>query len=196
MTGGIIAIILGFIYLFTLAALQHQIDDSRSLSSPYFLLKLKDWSTFYKSKQFATRDNCAIRKNNVYLRLIRFEDLYERSLSEILNDLPGYCKLDYKSSGYKYKFSLLDINTDEVLLESSGNSFNDGALNLYESLKEKNYDVLAVYNKYGQELWWKSDKERKPQIIRKIIYNLSYFFVIVISAVATLLPIITVQDTW
>lgn len=197
MTGGIIAAILGFFYFVTLLALQHQIDNSRSNLSPYFLLKLRDWSNFYKSKQFATRYNCAISRNNSYLRLIRLEDTYERSVSEILNDyLPEYCRINYKKSGYKYKFSLLDIDTNEVLLESSGNSFNDGAFNLYESIKEKNYDVLAIYNKFGQELWWKSDKERKPKIIRKIIYNLSYFFVIVISAIATILPIFAVEDTW
>lgn len=89
---------------------------------------------------------------------------------------------------------LIDITNGDVVYSSKqGSTLKTPLCNLYDELRKNNVEVKAIYNKWGDYKWLKSDTERKPSWKRKLTYNAGLFLWFLSTIVFALIPILVLS---
>lgn len=139
------------------------------------LKRVEDWSYYYQSKTFASYDFNPARIGDYLL-------------------LNGGCVLRVDYSSWEEKLYLTDFETGEHVFScryyKGFGYWNSCIYELFKQIKACGKDVLCVYNKFGDIIWWQSDKPKKESKLRKRIYKMIVFVWGIISILIGIVPLL------
>lgn len=188
-------IAIGFIYVFSIMALyQTNKNDGASLFSDGFL-RLKHWRDFYRSDIFSKRVSMSSYEHapishGDYVCLKKGHD-YEYAHFEAESNHVGK---DIDSNRvFNRKITLTELKKDKVLFEKSEQtylSFADLLADMQEKLEKDGYQIEAIYNKFGDVKWSRSDIPSKRSKYRVAHYYVAITLWHIAALIAFIAPII------
>lgn len=192
-----VALIVSICYLLFVCALHMVLEKQYNGLFYEFDTRNECWKDYYESPYFVydypsppptnNKDTIVIRINSTDYAPIHNGDYVLLSDGYCMND--RYLKANNKNGSI---LELTDLNNKDIYYSVESNEYGYRLKFLKEKLQEDNLTIIAVYNKYGDIRWMKSDKKTCPSKWRKVLYEIKRWSERLLYIAMVIIPIVVV----